>query len=76
MKNIVELLMMEEGSRQRPISMSFAANEQVEIRDAQTRTTTMVPASEVSLYRHGLVFQNKTYRILNIFSSRQYRTAA
>ena len=67
-KKTVSLLLLEDGAHRPAASMSFAPDEQLEVRDTRARATATVPAAEVSLYRHTVILRGKAYRILNIFS--------
>lgn len=65
--NQCRLAIAEEGMRGGPIRFqTFGDTERLEVRDLSTRTTVMVPAKEISAYRHNLLLEGKTYRILNV----------
>lgn len=65
LRRLTFMLMAESGHG--PVTQrELGANETVEVRDVSTRAIQRLRATEVSLYRHNLIFSGRTWRIMNI----------
>lgn len=67
-RNLVNVHLVEEGTRQPVRHVSFDADEKVVVRDDRAQFITAIPAREVSLYRHSLILSGTAFRIMNILS--------
>lgn len=61
-----QLLIREEGSSGPLCRHIYDAEDSLDVRDLSSRATLVVRAQEISLYRHTLFLDGKTYRILDV----------
>ncbi|MEI7613628.1 MAG: hypothetical protein WCK63_12000 [Betaproteobacteria bacterium] len=61
----IHLKLVEEGMQLPVIDIDCASDERLEVRELCLRSLLTLPASELSIYRHTLIFDGKSYRILD-----------
>jgi hypothetical protein len=66
MNNRYQLLFRAEGSPGPLRQQLYGGEERVDVRDMATRATIRIPARDLSLYRHTLLLEGRSYQILNV----------
>ena len=65
----VHLKLVEEGMPLPVINMACPPDERLEVRELCMRSLQILPASELSIYRHTLILDGKSFRILDKLAS-------
>ncbi|MEI7429590.1 MAG: hypothetical protein WCL27_03970 [Betaproteobacteria bacterium] len=65
----IHLKLVEEGMQLPVIDMACPSSDLLEVRELCLRSLLTLPASELSIYRHTLIFNGKSYRILDKLAS-------
>lgn len=65
-RNQCHFMLAEEGAPGVIKNATYDRDERLEVRDLCTRTSTMIRAAEVSIYRHTLFLSGRAFRILNM----------